>query len=174
MKAKKKNLFYSSPPIKKLLNFLSHSVPLFLSLSLSLSLSLLVTQLSSSLSHSPLTADRLIVPSRQPIASPSQAADRRSPHHPMPPIASPSLYSLPTQLTDLPLQPTQLVDPPLLSTQLADPPFVCDWWLLILFGLGWGKKLEIWVFFFFFLLLWTAGGGGVGGSCGCSCSCDWR
>ena len=167
--SKKKNLFYSSPPIKKLLNFLSHSVPL--SLSLSLSLSLLVTQLSSSLSHSPLTADRLIVPSRQPIASPSQAADRRSPHHPMPPIASPSLYSLPTQLTDLPLQPTQL----------ADPPFVYDWWLLILFMIvdfvwsGLRKKIgDLGFFFFFFLLLWTAGGGGVGGNCGCSCSCGWR
>ena len=152
--SKKKKLFYSSPPIKKLLNFLSHSVPL--SLSLSLSLSLLVTQLSSSLSHSPLTADRLIVPSRQPIASPSQAADRRSPHHPMPPIASPSLYSLPTQLTDLPLQPTQLADPPLLSTQLADPPFVCDWWLLILFMIidfvwsGLRKKIGDLGFFFFF------------------------
>ena len=124
--------------------------------SISLSLSLLVTQLSSSLSHSPLTADRLIVPSRQPIASPSQAADRRSPHHPMPPIASPSLYSLPTQLTDLPLQPTQLADPPLLSTQLADPPFVCDWWLLILFMIvdfvwsGLRKKIGDLGFFFFF------------------------
>ena len=44
-------------------------------------------------------------------------------------------------------------------------------WLVILFGLSWGKKLEIWVggfFFFFFFLLWTGGGGdGGGGGYGC-------
>ena len=55
--------------------------------------------------------------------------------------------------------------------------FVCDWWfclwLVILFGLGWGKRLEIWFFFCFFCLLWTGGGvgGSGGGGCGCGCEC---
>ena len=88
---KKKKLFYSSPPIKKLLNFLFHSVPLSLSLSLSHSTLILsqnslnlssshllsVTLLSPSIASPSQAADRLIVPScRLPIASPSQAADR--------------------------------------------------------------------------------------------------
>ena len=115
----KKYIYYFILP-HPLKNYLIFSLSPCPSLSLSLSLSLShplpklsqSLKLSSSLSHSPLTADGLIVPSRQPIASPSQAADRltipcrRSPHRPMPPIASPSLYSLPTQLTNLPLQPT--------------------------------------------------------------------
>ena len=78
MKAKKKKkLFYSSPLIKKLLNFLSLHPSLSLSQSLhshplpKLSQSL---KLSSSLSYSPLTVDRLTVPSR------------RSPHRPKPSI----------------------------------------------------------------------------------------
>ena len=132
MKAKKKKN-YSSPPIKKLLNFLSHSMPLSLSLSLSLSQSLnshplpklfQSLKLSSSLSHSPLTVDRLTVLSRQsphrpkpPISDRLTVPSRRSPHRPKLPIASWSLTSLPTQLTN----------PPLLPTQLADIVLVCDW-----------------------------------------------
>ena len=48
------------------------------------------------------------------------------------------------------------------------PAQLCDWWLFILFGLNWEKRLETSVggfFFFFFLLLWTSGGGGW--CCGC-------
>ena len=125
---KQKNiLFYSSPPVKKLLNLLSHSVPL----SLSLSLSLILSQNSLNLSSSHPLLVTLLSPS---IASPYQAADRLTiPSH-RSLIASSSLSSLPTQL--------------------ADDVLVCDWWLLILFGLGWGKKLEIWVFFFFPAVDW--------------------
>ena len=154
-----KNIYYFilSHPLKNYL-ILSHSVPLSLSESLNshplpkLSQSL---KLSSSLSYSPLTVDRLIVPSyRSPIASSSHATDcltipcRRSPHLPKLPIASPSLSSLLTQLTDLPLLPTQL----------ADVVLICDWRLLILFVIvdfvwhGLRKKIGdlVFVFFFFF------------------------
>ena len=140
MKAKKKkNLFSSSPPIKKLLNFLSHSMPFSLSLSitqlssspktLSISQALIFSQLLSSHRRSPhrpkppiaspsqATDQRLPHCPKLPIASPSQATDRRSPHRPKPPITSPSLTSLPTQLTN----------PPLLPTQLANIVLVCDW-----------------------------------------------
>ena len=37
-------------------------------------------------------------------------------------------------------------------------------WLVILFGLDWGKRLRIWVGGFFFVL-WTGGGGGGGCLC---------
>ena len=104
--SKKYILFYSSPPIKKLLNFLSLRSPLSLSLShstlilsqnslnLSSSHPLSVTLLSPSIASPSQAADRLTVPShRSPIASLSQAADRltipsrRLPHCPKLPIA---------------------------------------------------------------------------------------
>ena len=44
-------------------------------------------------------------------------------------------------------------------------------WLVILFGLGWEKRLEIWVGFFFFFFF--GGGGGGGGGCGCGGGCGW-
>ena len=112
IKAKKYIYFILLHPLKNYLIFSLTSCP---SLSLSLSHStLILSQNSLNLSSSHLLSVTLLSPS---IASPSQATDHRSPHCPKPPIASPSLSSLPTQLTYLPLLPTQL----------ADVMLVCDW-----------------------------------------------
>ena len=132
-KKKKKKIILPHP----LKNYLIFSLTPCPSLSLSLSLSLTQSlnshplpklfqslKLSSSLSHSPLTVNRLTVLSRQsphrpkpPISDRLTVPSRRSPHRPKLPIASPSLTSLSTQLTN----------PPLLPTQLADIVLVCDW-----------------------------------------------
>ena len=157
-KPKKNTLFYSSPSVKKLLNSLSLRTFLSLSQSLNshplpkLSQSL---KLSSSHSYSPLTVDRLTVPSHRspivdrltvpsrrsphrpkpPIADRLIVLSRRSPHRPKPPIASPSQATdrrlphrpkLPIASPSLSSLPTQLTDPPLLPTQLADIVLVCD------------------------------------------------
>ena len=111
-KKKKKN--YSSPPIKKLLNFLFHSVPLYLSLSLSLSLSHSTLILSQSLSshrrsphHPKPPTDRLTVPSRRsPITSPSHAADCLTVT-----LLSANPAHRPTPSTDPARRPTPSVDP---------------------------------------------------------------
>ena len=132
MKAKKKNLFYSSPPIKKLLNFLFHSVPLYLSLSLSLSLSHSTLILSQSLSshrrsphHPKPPTDRLTVPSRRsPIASPSHAADCLTVT-----LLSANPAHRPTPSTDPARRPTPSVDPasrPTLCLCLVIVDFVYD------------------------------------------------
>ena len=62
---------------------------------------------------------------------------------------------------------SELADPPLPPTH--PPHRSLALWLVILFGLGWEKRLGIWVggFYFFFPLLWTVGGGG------CGCGCGW-
>ena len=73
-------------------------------------------------------------------------------------------------------KPMELNDLPLLPTQLANVVLVCDWWFFILFGMGWGKRLEI----FFFpccglvvvvvLVVVVAVADGRGG-CGWCCRC---
>ena len=142
---------------------LSHFVSLSLSLSLSQSLQKLskLSQCHSlKITHSPPLAWLILnVPA-------TETWHHRPINRPKPPISlrpTPPIWVLARGYW-VPDWETYGAHRPTPSANLACWRCACLW-LVILFGLGWGKRLEIWCFFFFFPL-WT-GGGGVGGGCGC-------